>query len=231
MKNYARALNFLYVALVGAFALAAPTLAHAQNQVFLNGIDISGTKNQTFDDVSVSFDASGNISITAPQYKVVEQAPKASPSAVAPSPTQPAQVVAQVAPPARTSSVPSLAVPTLPNPEKPTYMLALFNAPGLLGYNVEVTINGVMVKTIPQGKASQSFEVTDYLRRGSRNTIQYRLVMTADSGTSSKATVQISLAKANPAVGNTIELVGEYAPIEIKGIDGAKTYSVQIDIP
>lgn len=231
MKNNARALNFLYVALAGAFALAAPTLAHAQNQVFLNGIDISGTKNQTFDDVSVSFDASGNISITAPQYKVVEQAPKTSPSAVAPSPTQPAQVVAQVAPPAKTSAVPPLAVPTLPNPEKPTYMLALFNAPGLLGYNVEVIINGVMVKTIPQGKASQSFEVTDYLRRGSRNTIQYRLVMTADSGTSSKATVQISLAKANPGVGNTIELVGEYAPIEIKGIDGAKTYSVQIDIP
>lgn len=238
MKHDARAFTLLSLALSGALGFAVPSLALAQNQVFLNGVEISGTKNQTFTDVSVAFDAAGNISITAPQYKVVEQTPRTT-GRVAPSPTQPAQVVGQIGQQTTQTTQtaragqPQIAVatPTLPNPEKPTYMLALFNAPGLLGYNVEVIINGVMVKTIPQGMASQSFDVTQHLRRGTRNTIQYRLVMAADSGTSSKATVHISLAKANPGVGNTVELIGEYAPIEIKGIDGAKTYAVQIDIP
>lgn len=208
---------------VGCFI---PLSAQAQNQVFLNGIEISGTKNQIFSNVTVAFDAVGNISITAPQYKVLEQ-PQSS--TVAPSPTQPAQVVSPSPVPAQPAAAPS--IPKLPNPENPTYLLAIFNAPGLLGYNVEVLINGSLVRTLTQGRPTQSFDVSQYLIRGARNTLQYRLVMAADSGTSSKATVQLSLAKAATTTGNAVELSGEYAPIEIKGIDGAKTYTVQIDVP
>lgn len=208
---------------VGCFI---PLSAQAQNQVFLNGIEISGTKNQIFSNVTVAFDAVGNISITAPQYKVLEQ-PQSS--TVAPSPTQPAQVVSPSPVPAQPAAAPS--IPKLPNPEIPTYLLAIFNAPGLLGYNVEVLINGSLVRTLTQGRPTQSFDVSQYLIRGARNTLQYHLVMAADSGTSSKATVQLSLAKAATTTGNAVELSGEYAPIEIKGIDGAKTYTVQIDVP
>lgn len=212
-----------------ALAVILPAAASAQNQVFLNGIDISGTKNQTFENVNIFFDSVGNISITAPQYKVLEQPAQGS---VAPSATQPAQVVDQIKPQSQQPQPQTdQTIPTLPDPEKPTYILALFNAPGLLGYNVEVSINGVAVKTLTQGTATQSFEISQHLRRNARNTLRYRLIMAADSGTSSRATVHISLAKANSAVGNSVELLGEYAPVEIKGIDGAKTYEVQIDVP
>lgn len=212
---------------VGCFI---PLSAQAQNQVFLNGIEISGTKNQIFSNVTVAFDTVGNISITAPQYKVLEQ-PQSS--TVAPSPTQPAQVVSPSPVPVQSAlgTLAAPSIPKLPNPEIPTYLLAIFNAPGLLGYNVEVLINGSLVRTLTQGRPTQSFDVSQYLIRGTRNTLQYRLVMTADSGTSSKATVQLSLAKAATTTGNAVELSGEYAPIEIKGIDGAKTYTVQIDVP
>lgn len=212
-----------------SLALIAPAVASAQNQVFLNGIEISGTRNQSFENVTVFFDDVGNISITAPQYRVLEQEPETT-AAVAPSSTQRAQVVGQIRPQNLTQTQIAQTVPVLPDPQKPTYLLALFNAPGLLGYNIEVSVNGIVVRTLTQGSASQSVDITQYLRRGTRNTLQYRLIMAADSGTSSRAKVQISLAKANASAGNTVELTGEYAPIEIKGIDGAKTYTVEVDV-
>ena len=110
-------------------------------------------------------------------------------------------------------------------------MLALFNAPGLLGYNVDVLVNGQFVKTLVQGQSQQTCDISRYLVKGSENSIQYRMVMAADSGTSSKATVSLSLAKATHAQGAAVELTGEYAPIVIRGLDGAKTYTVTFIVP
>ncbi|MBO5753954.1 MAG: hypothetical protein J6S69_09770, partial [Proteobacteria bacterium] len=119
-------------------------------------------------------------------------------------------------------------LPVVPDNGQPTYLMALFNAPGLLGYNVDIYVNGNFAKTLDQGKELQTLDISKYLVKG-KNTLQYRLIMAADSGTSSTATVVISLAKMTKQQGKTVELSGEYADIYIKGTDGAQTYTVEFN--
>jgi hypothetical protein len=53
-------------------ALGMPGALHAK-EVFLNGVDISSVKNQRLENVTISIDAKGDISIEAPHYQVHEQ--------------------------------------------------------------------------------------------------------------------------------------------------------------
>ena len=215
---------FLWAVLAAVFAV--PSFVWASPTVTLNGVDVTGVKNQRLTNVTVEFDGSGNIVLTAPQYRIVEQS---SSGPVPPSATRPAEFVASA-----DTVVPSAGnagLARLPDDGNPTYVLALFNAPGLLGYNVDVLVNGQFVKTLVQGQSQQTCDISRYLVKGSENSIQYRMVMAADSGTSSKATVCLSLAKATHAQGAAVELTGEYAPIVIRGLDGAKTYTVTFIVP
>lgn len=194
---------------IACAACFLPEGVFAAPSVTFNGVDFSGVTQQKFTNVNVEFDAGGNIIMTAPQYKI------ATPG----SDTIPSLTAAQ-----------SPVTAALPNDANPVYLLALFNAPGLLGYNIDVYVNGKFAKTITQGQPQQSFDLTPYLAKGA-NTIQYRMVMAADSGTSSRATVNLSITKATKTSGNTVELTGEFAPIEIKGIDGAKSYTIVLNVP
>ena len=121
-------------------------------------------------------------------------------------------------------------IDTLPDRVNPTYLIATFDSPGLLGHNVDVYINGQFVKTLHQGQSQQSVDVSQYLQSG-KNTIQYRMIMAADSGTSSRATVELALSKLTGKQGNAVELTGQYANIKINCIDGAKTYTVEVMAP
>lgn len=202
-----------------------PAMAFAAPNVIFNGVDVTGATNQQFTNVTVEFDAQGNVILTAPQYKLVDTTPKAAvaPSAVAP---------AQVNPSPSTVPVPAAAsdIPTLPDGVNPTYLVAMFDSPGLLGHNVDVYVNGKFVKTLSQGQAQQSLDISSYLTKG-KNTVQYRMMMAADSGSSSKATVELSLSKLTGKQGNAVELTGQYARVVIKGSDGPKVYTVDFMVP
>ena len=213
------------VVLLCLFCLS-PSIALADPSIIFNGIDVTGVTNQKFTDVTVEFDAKGNVILTAPQYKLVDTTPKA---AVAPSVTSPAQV----SPSAATIPVPAAApggIATLPDGVNPTYLVATFDSPGLLGFNIDVYVNGKFIKTVLQGQAQQTLDISQYLTKG-KNTIQYRMTMAADSGTSSKATVELSLAKLTGKQGNAVELTGQSARMLIKGADGAQVYSVDFMVP
>ena len=54
------------LALVAAFALPATAFA----DVYLNGVNITGVTNQTFEKATVHIDAQGNVHIKAPGYAV-----------------------------------------------------------------------------------------------------------------------------------------------------------------
>lgn len=119
---------------------------------------------------------------------------------------------------------------SLPDPGKPTYLVAFFDSPGLLGYNIDVFINGSFVKTLMQSESQVSFDITSYLKKG-RNVLQYQMSMAADAGTSSKATVVLSLSKLTARQGNAIELTGQYARQYIRAADGPRLYQVEVFVP
>ena len=206
-------------------AMAFSSTAYAAPSVIFNGIDVTGASNQVFTNVTVEFDANGNVILTAPQYKLVDTTPKA---AVPPS----SAIPAQMGPSAATTPVPKTnpGMDALPDNVNPTYLLATFDSPGLLGYNVDVYINSRFFKTVTQGVAQQSFDISSFLHSG-KNEITYRMIMAADSGTSSKATVEFVLSKMTGKQGSAIELSGQYATVKINGIDGAKSYSVEFMVP
>ena len=189
-------------------AMMLSSTAFASPSIIFNGVDITGVTDQKFTNVTVEFDSNGNIILTAP------------------SSTLPAQIVGSNLP----TPLPPPSIDTLPDTVKPTYIIATFDSPGLLGHNVDVYVNGQFVKTFYQGTAQQTYDISAFLHRG-KNTIQYRMIMAADSGTSSRATVEFSLAKLTGKQGNAIELTGQYATLKINGIDGAKTYSVDVMVP
>ena len=208
------------------------TNAWADPTVTFNGIDVTGLQNQKFNNVNIEFDAKGNIILTAPQYKLVNTAPQ-TPTPNTQTPTQQADSALTTTanshntPTANSHNMPQ-DLPVVPDNGQPTYLMAIFNAPGLLGYNVDIYVNGNFAKTLDQGKELQTLDISKYLVKG-KNTLQYRLIMAADSGTSSTATVVISLAKMTKQQGKTVELSGEYADIYIKGTDGAQTYTVEFN--
>lgn len=118
----------------------------------------------------------------------------------------------------------------LPEPSKPTYLVAFFDSPGLLGYNIDVYINGKFVKTLMQSESQTSFDITQYLVKGT-NVLQYQMSMAADAGTSSKASVVLSLSKLTARQGNAIELTGQYARQYIRAADGPRLYQVEVFVP
>lgn len=214
------------------------TNAWADPTVTFNGIDVTGLQNQKFNNVDIEFDEKGNIILTAPQYKLVNTTPQTpvpttqtptphNNSAHIPAPNSTTPAPNSTTPTANISNMPQ-DLPVVPDNGQPTYLMALFNAPGLLGYNVDIYVNGNFAKTLDQGKELQTLDISKYLVKG-KNTLQYRLIMAADSGTSSTATVVISLAKMTKQQGKTVELSGEYADIYIKGADGAQTYTVEFN--
>ncbi len=215
-----------------------PSIALASPSVYFNGIDVTGVSGQRFTNVTVEFDSTGNVIITGPQYHLADITPKAetpsvpvAPGNVVSSQTQPVDPVHPTADPVQApAAVKSAEIDRLPNQYQPTYLVGEFNYPGLLGYNIDIYINGKFIKTMNQGQAHASVDISSYLVTG-KNVIQYRTNRTADSGSSSQATVDLSLAKVTGREGNAVELSGKYARVLIKGADGENVYTVEFLVP
>ncbi|MFA5624603.1 MAG: hypothetical protein WC966_06070 [Bradymonadales bacterium] len=217
------------------------TITYAQNKVFLNNVDVTGLQNQRFENVNVYFDSLGNLHLSAPQYhvSVSNQAPAQNPSSLPQSPTYAPQTVtttAAIANPSYPQTYPSAPQNYAPqNPQDPTpihsyYVVAFNNSPSLLGFDIEVYVNGAHFHTIRQHKAQDVHDITPKLKRG-ENKIQYRLVLAASAGKSSKARVEVFVATRTGGAGNQLELSGEQGKLLIKGSDEAgKWYDTVINV-
>ena len=100
----------------------------------------------------------------------------------------------------------------------------------ILGYNIDIFINGQFVKSVIQGKPQQSLDVTPYLQKG-KNEIRYRTSKAADAGTSSTATAELSLSTVTAQQGNAFELTGQYGKVLIKSTDGERMYFINVIVP
>ncbi len=125
-------------------ALAAAPSAFARS-IFLNGVDISTLRGKTFKNATIYIDASGNIHIDAPKYKVkvVDD----------PVPAQPAR-----RPHANGGPNPSL--------NNHYYLVTNPSPAGRAQYDFIVLINGIERKVIKAGSGQTIIEISAWLNRG-----------------------------------------------------------------
>lgn len=208
---------FCCVALLPAFAVAEP-------HIFLNNVDITYVRNQQFENVeSVFIDAMGNVIMRAPQYHVSQQTETgikpAEETYVEPEGSQrPSQEALE-----RQAS-------TLPEGTKKVYLVANFNLVGLMGYNIDVLINGKFVTTLDQNESQTVLDVTSFLHQG-KNDVQYKLTMAASAGRSSRATAEIYFSSLNKETEAQIELVGTYAKKKIADVSDNAVYQASLYKP
>jgi hypothetical protein len=135
--------NILPAALA-VLALGAGDLAQAKS-VYLNGVNIDGVANQTFENCSVEIDAQGNIHIKAKGYQVKQATPDtASPTTVAPTTSR----------------------------SRRYWVVTEKNFPGMTQYDIDIFINSVWVRRITSDEEQVVFEVSKYVKPG-KNVIHF----------------------------------------------------------
>ena len=126
--------------------LLAPATATAV-EVFFNGVQVTGLKNQSFEGCKVKFDANGNVRITAKGYTVkrMEQGSSAANPGTTASPG---------------------------NVAKQYFLYSKATRPGYAQYDIDVYVNGKWVRKIRNNESQVVTDITKKLRPG-RNVVQF----------------------------------------------------------
>jgi len=172
--------------LTAVMIFCLPTLAFAAPpKIFLNGVDITGVKNQQFEDADVKIDSEGNVLINAPQYKVEVQGESGG-----------TNTNANDSGSTNTGSVGG------------EYYLVVNNSnPGSVQYELDIYINGVLVRTIKDQQSQVVVEVTDKLANGT-NTVKINAKKVMGTGRQSAAAsdaIDLLIGKGSSA-GNRLEI-------------------------
>lgn len=130
--------------------VVGPTSAQAR-KVYLNGVDISAVRGQTFKQATVAIDSNGDIRIDAPGYKVevVDQnqgdkkPPQSTPVTVANDRGGPNPLLT-----------------------KRYYLVSQPSPEGRAQYDFKLTVNGVMRKKIAAGTPQVIMEISSWLQVG-----------------------------------------------------------------
>ncbi len=226
--------------------LLAASFASA-GEVYINGVRAQGMPVMTMENVTVRFDAQGNIWVDAPQYQVtvVKGGTGAPPAPASPASAYPAPPSAPSAypPPASTPAYTPAAAPaayapapSAAPPPAPASVAGLGIAAGKwwlvtedndsAGQDVEVVVNGVSVRHVRSGETQAILDLGPYLRSGS-NTISMRaapgsygggaLVVYVGKGSTAGGTVRLD----NPDIRYTRRAVD-------LGSGGEKSFALQV---
>lgn len=153
--------------------LASVALA---GSVFVNGVNVDSLRNTTFENVTVTIDADGNLQIDAPNYKIEVVDPAAVGGAPMPAaPVPPAQTPGQAAvgtqgpPPPQPMT--AQAPPTSEVAVGQWWLISEDN--GSAGHTVHAYINGVRVAVVQSGSEPFILDIGPWLRRGP-NTVEVK---------------------------------------------------------
>jgi len=113
---------------VGLLLLAAPAMAMAV-EVYLNGVKITGVRDQTFEKATVRIDARGDVHIDAPAYRV------AGAQTAAPAPAAPAA-----------PQVPTGAIQA--SKDLRFFLVTFQNVKGMTQYEIDVYVNSKWVRNL-----------------------------------------------------------------------------------
>ncbi len=140
------------------------------NGVFVDPVTIAGVQMK---DVDISFDAQGNIVVSAPGYKIEvvgNPSPPPPPAPRATAPVTPPPYVATTAVPAPRPVTPPVQAPPAVAPAR-WWMVTEDN--GSVGHTIDVLINGQLVRTVGSGQPQQIIDVGRWLNLGS-NQVELR---------------------------------------------------------
>jgi hypothetical protein len=138
--------------------------------IYVNGVDVTGLRGQSFDNVTITFDSNGDVHISAPQYEIEVVDPTA----------------ATVPPPTTSPTPPPAAIPE-PAPPEPSgvaegrwWLITEDN--GSVGHSVEIIINDVRVQTVKSGGEQLIEDVAAWLRPGTNKIRMVSISMDAGGG-------------------------------------------------
>jgi hypothetical protein len=151
--------------------LAAPAWAV---DVYLNGVLITGVRNQQFENATVTLDENGNVRIQAPQYRVERNDQRDNGPAGSDSQRTLGGGNAPPAVPAGATNIRPGGANNTPAPpgggaglSRRYWLVAQVSTPGMVQYRVTLQINGREIRTFDDSNAPTTpIEVTEYLRRG-----------------------------------------------------------------
>lgn len=126
--------------------------------VYVNGVNVDGLRNQTFENATVTIDANGNVQINAPGYRIEVQAPP-TPSTVSASGTTTAS--------AGSVTSASSAKATSASGVAPGQWWLVTEDNGSKGHVIQVFVNERLVHTVKSGEAQSIVDIGAYLRPGS----------------------------------------------------------------
>lgn len=133
-------------------------------EVFFNGVEVGGLKNQSFEHCSVRFDANGNVYITAKGYTVkrLEQGGGAQVGRRPPVPSGPSGVTQPSVPP----------TPTPTAVTKQYFLYSRASRSGFAQYDIDVYVNGKWIRKIRNSDSQVVTDITRKLQPG-RNVVQF----------------------------------------------------------
>jgi hypothetical protein len=176
-------------------------------EVFLNGVQISGAKDQVIDKAKVVLDKDGNVHITAPDYKVREMSGGTNPS---PPPT---------------------AVTTNSNLKKKYFVVSEVTRIKMTGYQIQIIVNNKFLKTLSDDISQHVVELNNYLKEGT-NTVSFRATRPKDKSAQSTLasdafSVILGEGKGEGSTLNIEEVLGEFKVTAIDRGEKAKTFTIQ----
>lgn len=166
--------------------LASAALA---GQLYINGVfvDPATIAGVEMKDVSITFDASGNIQVSAPGYKIeVVDPPGATSTPPPPPPNAPGMPTSAPRPPTGPTAMGAPPAPTAPAAPQgagvlPARWWLVTEDNASVGHTIEIVINGAPVRTVGSGLAQQIIDVGKWLRPGS-NSVEIRSTSANASG-------------------------------------------------
>jgi hypothetical protein len=197
---------------IGLFALLGLCVSSAMAaDIYLNGKKITGYSDVDFGKVKVTLDASGNVHIDAPDFKVQEVDPGGK--TVAPAPTKP--------------------TPATPPPANPANLKEMYfiitegSQPGGTGYDVKLMVNNRYVKTLSDTIPQHVIELNEHLKPGA-NTVGFLAKREGRAAKGAADTFSLMIGKGNAKGGqlNIEEVVHEFKLTGADPIEKAKTFAI-----
>jgi hypothetical protein len=189
-------------AIVVLAALALSPSVHAK-KVYLNGVDVSSLKNQTFKNATVTIDQNGDIHIEASGYKVevlnnsqVEKTENRSESRGGPNPAL----------------------------SKHYFLVTQPSQDGRAGYDFKVNVNGVDYKTIKAKDPQVIMEISAWLNKGEN---EINIKGTKDLSSGRKSSQATDEAKVIVGIGHEdgTKVVIDYVKVTVRA-DASQTSDV-----
>jgi hypothetical protein len=198
------------LAAVLVLCLATPAVAV---EIYLNGVQVTGAKDQVIEKAKVRFDKNGDIHISAPDYKVRElgnPAPAGTATAGSPPPAAPT---------------------TSANLSRQYFVVSEVTRPGVTGYTIQVMVNNKFLKALPDSVAQNVLELNNYLKEGP-NTVSFRAIR--PEGKSAQSTLasdafSVVLGEGKGKEGGALTIDSVLAEFKVTAIDRgekAQTFSI-----